>query len=57
MKIFEFNKYFPDEATRRRNFKDMFAEHKSQVIIGKVLPRVHIAISNSNEQRTYRKTA
>ena len=51
MKVFEFNKYFPDEATCRRSFKEMFTEHKSQVIdpkdIGKVLPWVHIAISNS----------
>ena len=54
MKVFEFNKYFPDEATCRRSFKEMFTEHKSQVIepkdIGKVLPWVHIAISNAKTQ-------
>lgn len=36
------------------HFKDMFTEHKSQVIdpkdIGKVLPWVHIAISNAKTQ-------
>lgn len=35
MKIFEFNKYFPDEASCRRNFKEMrdkesvVCQHKS----------------------------
>ena len=40
-----------DDSTSHTNFKSMFSEHKSQVIkpkdIGKVLPWVHIAISNA----------
>lgn len=43
-----------DAHTSYIHFKDMFTEHKSQVIdpkdIGKVLPWVHIAISNSKTQ-------
>ena len=40
-----------DASKSHRDFKDMFTEHKSQVIdpkdIGKVLPWVHIAIANA----------
>lgn len=40
-----------DGSKSHRDFKDMFTEHKSQVIdpkdIGKVLPWVHIAIANA----------
>ena len=40
-----------DASTSHIHFKDMFTEHKSQVIdpkdIGKVLPWVHIAIANA----------
>jgi len=43
-----------DASTSYTHFKDMVREHKSQVItkteIGKVLPWVHIAISNAKRQ-------
>ena len=43
-----------DDSSSHVHFKDMFTEHKSQVIdpkdIGKVLPWVHIAIANSKTQ-------
>ena len=43
-----------DDSLSHVHFKDMFTEHKSQVIepkdIGKVLPWVHIAIANSKTQ-------
>lgn len=45
-----------DNSKSHIHFKDMFTEHKSQVIdpkdIGKVLPWVHIAIANSKTQLT-----
>ena len=33
MKVFEFNKYFPDEATCRRSFKELM--HKLRSVMGK----------------------
>jgi hypothetical protein len=47
------SKITTDDSKSHTHFKKLFSEHKSQVIdpkdIGKVLPWVHIAISNSKQ--------